>query len=310
MSEARQIRKKGQARRRMGRHWQLYLLLLIPLIFLVIFKYMPMAGLQIAFRDYNPGAGIWSSPFVGLKHFRTFFKSHEFKKLLSNTLILGFGTVLCSIPFPIALGLAINASRHKRFAKTVQMVTYAPYFISSVILVTIITQFLAVRGGMLNNVLGMLGIQPVNLMASAAAFRPIYILSHIWQQTGYGAVVYIAALSGVNPELYEAAMIDGASAFQRIRHIDLPSITPVAIILLIMSCGSIINVSYEKVLLLQNPMNSQAADVINTYVYRIGISSAQYSYSAAIGMFNSVVAIALLLAADFTAKKLSDISLF
>lgn len=307
-----QSRRNGNASRwaQIRRHWQLYLLLLIPIAFLIVFKYVPIASLQIAFRDYNPGVGVWQSKWVGFKHFMNFFRSHEFGRLLSNTLILGLLTVLINIPCPIILALSINSCRKRSVGKTAQMITYAPYFISTVIVVTMVTQFLAVRGGMLNNIRDLFGLDPVNLMASAKAFRPIYIISHIWQQTGYNAVIYIAALASVSPELYEAAMIDGASIMQRIIYIDLPAIVPVAVILLIMNCGNIINVSYDKVLLLQNPMNMETADVINTYVYRMGISSGQYSYSSAIGMFNSVLAILMLLITDFTAKKVSDISLF
>jgi putative aldouronate transport system permease protein len=269
-----------------------------------------MVGLQIAFRDYNIGLGVWGSRWVGFKYFRTFLNSFEFPRLLGNTLAVGVYLLAVGMPCPIILALSINSCANRRYGKAAQMITYAPYFISVVILVTITMQFLAVRGGMLNNMRAMLGAPAINLMSKPGAFRHIYVWSDVWQTTGYGAVIYIAALSGVHPELYEAATIDGASIIQRIWHIDLPSIMPVAVILLIMKCGGVINVGHEKVLLLQNPMNQETADVISTYVYRIGITAAQYSYSSAIGFFNSVVSITLLLSANFLAGKISETSLF
>lgn len=308
---------KGGAQKRLTklsrdilRQWRLYVLLLLPLVYLIIFKYVPMYGVQIAFRDFNPAMGFTNSPWVGLKHFINFFNSHQFMRLVSNTLVLGFFSMLLGFPCPIILGISINEARSKVFGKTVQMVTYAPFFISTVILVSMIMQFLAVRGGLFNTFRGLLGMDPVNLMADPAMFRVIYILSGIWQGTGYGAVIYIAALANVNPELYEAAEIDGATILQKIFNIDLPSIMPVAIMMLIMNCGSIINVGYEKVLLMQNQLNMSTSDVISTYVYRMGITSAQYSYSSAIGLFNSVVSIILLLAVNWVSGKLSETSLF
>lgn len=292
------------------KHWQLYLMLLLPLIFVAIFKYQPIYGVQIAFKDYNPMAGISGSEWVGLKHFMNFFNSHQFTRLLSNTLILGFESMLINIPCPIILGLALNEVKNKHFSKTAQLVTYAPYFISTVILTSMVTQLLATHGGLFNNILAMLDIAPINVMMDPNSFRAIYIISGVWQTTGYGAVIYIAALAGVNPELYEAARIDGASIWQKIRHIDIPTIMPVAIMLLIMNCGSIINVGYEKVLLLQNQLNMEKADVISTYVYRMGIGSSQYSYSAAIGLFNSVISILLLLVVNKISSKVTDTSLF
>lgn len=308
--DRRRPREKKSVMARIARHWQLYLFLLIPMAFLFIFKYMPMVGLQIAFRDYNVTRGIWNSPWVGMKHFNNFVNSFEFVRLLRNTFVLGLYQMLVNIPCPIILAVAINSSISRRLGKTSQLLTYAPYFISTVILTTIVMQVLAMRGGLLNNVRNMLGMDGVNLMADENAFRHIYVWSGVWQGTGYGAVIYIASLAGVNPELYEAATIDGASVFRRIIHIDIPSILPVAIILLIMNCGSIINVGYEKVLLLQNPMNMETADVISTYVYRMGITSAQYSYSSAIGFFNSILSITMLLIVNFLARRFSETSLF
>jgi len=290
--------------------WQLYVLLLLPVVYLIIFKYLPMYGVQIAFRDFNPALGFTASPWVGMKHLLNFFHSNYFWRLVSNTLLLGFFSLVVSFPCPIILGISINEARSKTFGKAVQMVTYAPYFISTVILVSMVMQILAVRGGLFNSMRALFGMDPVNLMADPGMFRVIYILSGIWQGTGYGAVIYIAALANVNPELYEAAEIDGATIMQKIINIDIPSIMPVAIMLLIMSCGSIINVGYEKVLLMQNKLNMETADVISTYVYRMGITSAQYSYSSAIGLFNSVVSIILLLTVNWVSGKVGETSLF
>lgn len=291
-------------------HIGLYIMLIVPVLYLIVFKYWPIYGVQIAFRDYMPSKGFTGSPWVGLKHFKAFFSSHQFGRLLSNTLILGTMTMLVSIPCPIILALSINSSKSKRLGKVVQMITYAPYFISTVILVSLVMQFLETRGGLFNVIRGWFGMEAVNLLGNPSAFRPIYMITSVWQTTGYGAVIYLASLASVSSELYEAAEIDGASVLQKIRYIDLPSIMPQVIMLAIMNCGSIINVGFEKVLLLQNQMNMSTADVISTYVYRIGIGSAQYSYSAAIGLFNSIVAVVLLLAVNWFSKKATQTSLF
>lgn len=303
-------RTQNKTLMKIGKHWQLYLMLLIPIVYLLIFKYQPMYGVQIAFRDFNPALGIMGSPWRGMKHFINFFNSREFVRLLKNTILLGLYSMLVSIPCPILLAVALNEAKSRFFSKSVQMVTYAPYFISTVILVSMVTQFLAMRGGMLNNFRALFGMEPINLMGDPKAFRSIYIISGIWQGTGYGAVIYVAALAGINPELYEAAKIDGATILQKIWNIDLPGIMPTVIMLMILNCGSIINVGYEKVLLLQTPLNMDTSDVISTYVYRIGIQNAQYSYSAAIGLFNSVVSILLLLIANKFAGRVSETSLF
>lgn len=291
-------------------HWRLYVMLIPPIIYLIVFKYWPIYGLQIAFREYTPVLGFSGSPWVGLKHFKNFFTSYQFVRLLSNTLILGTESLIASIPCPIILALALNSAKQKRMAKAVQLITYAPYFISTVILVSLVTQFLAVRGGMFNIIRDWMGLDSINLLSDPKAFRPIYILSGIWQGTGYGAIIYLASLAGVSPDLYEAAKLDGATILQRIRYIDLPSILPVAVILAIMNCGSIINVGFEKVLLLQNQLNMSMSDVISTYVYRIGIGSSQFSYSTAIGLFNSLVSVVLLVLVNWFSKKATENSLF
>ncbi len=292
-----------------ARHWQLYLLLLAPIVWTLIFRYYPMYGVQIAFRDFNPGVGILESKWVGTKYFEMFFTSPQFAKLLLNTFSISIYTILANAPIPIVLALALNECKSKYFGKTVQMVTYAPYFISTVILVAMVNQMLS-PFGLLNNLIKLFGGVPVNLLAKPKLFTSIYVWSGIWQTAGYSSVIYLAALSGINKELYEAARIDGASTLQKIRHVDLPGIMPTFIILLILNSASILNVGYEKIYLMQNALNMNVSEVISTYVYKIGLISAQYSFSAAIGLFNSVVSLVLLTLVNFIARKSSETSLW
>lgn len=293
---------------RMLRHWQLYVLLALPLLYLLIFAYWPMYGVQIAFRDFNPGQGITGSPWVGLKHFQRFISSFDFVRTLQNTLILSFYGLIVSFPIPIMLALGLNYVRQRWFQKSVQMVTYAPYFISTVVMVGIILQLLAPNTGLVNHILRALGLQQVNFMARPELFAHIYVWSGIWQTVGFSAVIYLAALSGVDPTLHEAAIIDGASKLQRMRHIDLPEIMPLAMVLLILSMGGILSVGFEKVLLLQNPLNLRTSEVIDTYVYRVGLASAvpNYSYAAAVGLFKSVIGLILVLVVDRFAKRVGQ----
>ena len=291
------------------KHWQLYLFLIPPVLYLIIFKYVPMYGVQIAFREYNPAQGILGSKWVGLKQFIIFFKSNQFGRLLTNTVGISIYSIVVNFPVPIILAIALNECKAKRFSKTVQLITYAPYFISTVILVGILNQFIS-PVGLLNNLLTSLGMQPVDLLAKPGLFKSIYVWSGVWQGTGYSAVVYLAALSGISSELEEAARIDGCSTLQKIWNIDIPGIMPTAIILLILSSASILNVGYEKIYLMQNQLNMSTSDVISTYVFRIGIGNAQYSYSAAIGLFNSAVSLFLFTIVNKISKKVSDTSLW
>lgn len=289
----------------------LYLLLLIPFTVLILFSYVPMYGVQIAFRDYNILNGIWESPWVGLKHFIRFFKSPVFWPIVRNTLVISFYS-LATFPLPVILAILLNYLPSVRFRKTVQMLSYAPHFLSTVVMCGIILQFLDKRSGVINAFLGLFGVEPANYMASAAAFPHIYIWSGVWQGVGYSSIIYIAALEGISPELHEAAIIDGASIFQRIRNIDLPLIMPTVCIMLILACGSIMNVNFEKILLLQNNLNISTSEVIGTYVYKQGFASAfpQYSYSSAIGMFSSVVNMILLITVNEITRKLNDSGLW
>lgn len=295
--------------RAVKRHWQLYLIILLPLIYLIVFKYMPILGSQIAFRDYNFRDGIWNSPPAGFKHFKNFFISPQFSKLMLNTLGLSAYGIIVGIFPPIILAVSLNYVRIRWFGKTVQMVTYIPYFISTVLIVGIMTQMLSLTGP-LNHFLQSLGKEAVHFMGDAKLFKTLYVFSDVWQKTGYNAVIYISALAAVDQELHEAATVDGANIWQRIRYIDIPSILPTAVILLIMSCGHILTIGYEKVLLLQNDLNMSTSDIISTYVYRVGLTSMQYSYSTAIGIFQSVVSLVLLLIVNKVSDKVSETSLF
>lgn len=300
---------KSRLSKRIMKHWMLYLMILPSLLCIIIFKYIPMYGIQIAFRNYMPGMGFTGSPWVGLKHFHDFFSSYQFSRLLVNTLGISVYSLVAGIPIPVILAIALNESRSKLYSKTVQMVTYAPYFISTVVLVSIIFQFLSPYG-LLNNLLGLLGLPPADVMANPALFKSLYVWSGVWQGAGYNAVIYLAALAGINSELYEAARIDGASTLKKIIHIDIPGIMPTIIIILILNTASILNVDYQKILLMQNQLNMEVSDVISTYVYRQGLVSVQYSYSSAIGLFNSVISMILFYTVNFLARKYSETSLW
>lgn len=290
------------------RNWVLYLFLLPTLIYLLIFNYWPMYGVQIAFRNFKPTKGIWGSPWVGMKNFDKFFHSYMFKDLLTNTIVLSVYQIVASFAFPILLALLLNYCVSNKLRKVTQMVTYAPHFISTVVLVGMLNVFLS-ESGIINHLLNLLGLRSVPFLSDAGMFRHIYVWSHIWQRTGYNSVIYIAALAGVNPELHEAAIVDGANKLQRILHIDLPAIMPTAIILLIMSTGNMLSLGFEKVYLMQNDLNLGVSEIISTYVYKIGLLNAQYSYSTAIGLFNNVINLIVLLTVNKIADKMSGTSL-
>lgn len=291
------------------KHWQLYFVILIPLSYIIIFKYIPMLGAQIAFKNYNIGKGIWGSPWVGFKHFIDFFRSYEFKRLIINTAGLSVYQTLAGFVPPIILAVSLNYAENRVIRKTVQMVTYMPYFISTVILVSIMFQLLSING-MVNQVVKAIIGEPIQFLGEPKWFKTIYVWSGIWQTTGYNAIIYLAALAGIDQTLYEAAIVDGASIWKRILYIDIPGILPTAIILLIMSTARILEVGFEKVYLLQNNMNIQSSDVISTYVYRVGLVSMQYSYSSAIGLFQSVISLIMLTLVNAVARKVSETSLW
>ena len=298
------------AMRSLRRYWQLYLVLLPGLIYFLIFKYIPMANAVLAFKDYNVIKGIWGSPWVGLKHFELFFNNPVFWRLLQNTLGLSLYALIIGFPIPIMLAVALNEIKDGFFKRAVQMVTYAPYFISTVILVSMIMLLLSPRLGVANLGLQALGFAQINFLGIPNMFPSIYVWSGVWQFTGYSAIVYLAALAGVDPQLYEAAKIDGASRIQRIIHIDMPGIMPVAVIILILNVGSLLGIGFEKVFLMQNPLNLGASEIIATYVYKVGLINANFSFATAVGLFNSVINMILLVMVNAFAKRVSETSLW
>ncbi|MCD4761057.1 ABC transporter permease subunit [bacterium] len=296
-------------RRRIRRHKQLYLIVLIPMVFVFVFQYMPMYGLQIAFKDYWILKGFWDSPWTGFKHFKMFINSYYFGRLLSNTIGLSVYQIVAGILPPIIIAIALNESRNMIFKKTVQMVVFAPYFLSTVIITSILMQLLSYQG-LVNQIFEVFGLKPTLFLGKPELFKSLFVWSGVWQHAGYGAVIYLAALAGINPELYEAARVDGVSKWQQIRHIDIPGLLPTIIILLILRSGSVLNVGFEKVLLLQNPLNLRASDVIDTYVYRMGLINFEYSFSTAVGLFKSVANLILLISVNSIAKKVGETSLW
>lgn len=296
--------------RAIGRNWQLYLLLLPSLVYIVIFCYAPMYGVVWAFKDYNPTRGILESPWVGMKYFQQFFSTSIFMKTFTNTLLLSFYSLIFSFPIPVIFALLLDQVKHSKIQRFIQTVTYAPNFISTVVLVSMIVLFLAPSSGILTNFFSLFGSGDSMYLSRPQYFRPIYIISGIWQSTGFNAIIYFAALAGVNPELHEAAMIDGAGVMRRIWSINIPAIIPTIIIMFILAMGNILSVGYEKVYLLQNGMNLSVSEVISTYVYKVGVRNAQYSFATAVGIFNSVINLILLILTNYAAKRVSDTSLF
>ncbi len=294
----------------MIRHPGLYLLILPPLIYLILFKYVPMYGLRMVFYNYQPVFGYEGSPFVWFDNFITFFESPYFASLMTNTLSISVLQLILGFPFPIILAIALNEVRNRHFKQSVQMLTYAPHFISTVVMVSIIIQFLDPRIGILTNFFDSLGFEGTNLMGEPDAFSWIYVISGIWQSTGYSSIIFIAALTSIDPQMHEAAMIDGATKFQRILYIDLQQLLPTAIIMLILNAGRIMSVGFEKVYLMQNMMNLSSSEIISTYVYKIGIESFNFSYATTIGLFNSIINLILIVSVNFLSKKYSESSLF
>lgn len=292
------------------RRWQLYLLLLLPVIYILVFCYAPMGGIIIAFKDYSFRKGILGSKWVGLKYFREFFNNPDIARIIKNTLIISFYQLLVSFPAPIILALALHIIGSDRFKKIMQTVTYAPYFISTVVLVGIMLQCLHLNIGVVNTILDAIGLERVDFMGKAAYLRHIYVWSGVWQGTGFSAIIYIAALGNVDQSLVEASLIDGANRIRRILVVELPALKPIITIQLIMAVGSIMSVGFEKMFLLQNPLNLSVSEIISTYVYKRGLQDMQYSFSTAVGLFNSVINFALLFTANLLSKKFGEASLW
>lgn len=295
----------------MRRYGLVYLVFLIPLTILVVFKYIPMYGAQIAFRNYKPVLGVLQSPWVGFDNFKKFFDSPYFRITIKNTLTLNIYSLL-TFPLCLVFALMLRYCRLQRFGKTIQMVSYAPHFISIVVVCGLLTQFLSARTGVINKVIELFGGTAKNWMGSESAFKHIYVWSDVWQNLGFNSIVFISALAGISPELHEAAIVDGANLFRRVIHIDIPGVLATFVVLLILRFGSLMNIGYEKVLLLQNDLNRGASEIISTYTYKIAMQSMipQYSYASAIGMFTSVVNMVLLFIVNKTAKFVSGSSLW
>ncbi len=289
-------------KKRIMDNWQLYAMLLIPVVLTIIYKYIPMYGIQIAFRDYKASKGFSGSEWVGLEWFWRFFSAPTFGRMIKNTVLLSLFSLLWSFPIPIILALMLNQLRFHRFKRLTQTVLYAPHFISTMVICGMIKIFLSPSGGLINLIAG----TSIDFLTESAAFRTIYIASGIWQDAGWGIIVYMATLSGIDTALYEAARVDGASLFQRILHIDIPGLRSIMVLNLIMSAGSLMNVGFEKVWLLQTDLNKAVSDVISVYVYQKGIESAKYSYSTAVGLFNTVINIILLIVVNKMASRISD----
>ena len=294
----------------MHRNYDLYLMAIPGIVFYVLFKYWPMYGVQIAFRNYNAALGITGSPWVGLKWFEKFIHSFQFGSLMSNTFLIAFYSLLVGFPIPILLALALNANERPRFKKTVQMVSYAPHFISVVVLVSLLNVFFGQSFGLINNLRAAVGADRILYLGKPQYFRHMYVWSGVWQNMGWNAIIYISALSGVSPELHEAATVEGASRLQRIRYIDFPHILPTITILLIMDSGHLLNVGFDKVYLMQNDQNLRYAQVISTYVYEMGLLKNQPSYSAAIGLFNSLISLVMLIAVNKISQHIGETSLW
>ena len=295
----------------MKRNYMLYLFILPVMVYIVIFHYAPMYGIQIAFKDFNAGDGILRSPWVGMYWFETFIKSRRFLQILKNTLTISVYSLVVGFPIPIILALMINCLTGTVFKRLVQTVTYMPHFISIVVLVGMMSVFFSPRSGFINTIIGWLGGPGDTFFFGVPKyFMHLYVWSTIWQSTGWNSIIYIAALSSVSPELHESAVIDGATRLQRVFHIDIPTIVPTMVILLILNCGRIMSVGFEKAFLMQNSLNIEVSEIIATYTYKVGLIQAEFSFSAAIGLFNNVINFIVLVAVNRIVNKMSGTSLW
>lgn len=294
------------------KRWQLYLLLLLPISFLVVFNYVPMYGAQISFRNYTAKDGILGSAWVGVKHFVKFFTSPQFWRLIRNTFVLSIYGLLAGFPIPVMLALALNNVDNDHYRKTVQMVTYAPHFISTVVLVGMMSQLFSYNYGLINKVIDMLGGSRKLFLTEPQYFRHLYVWSGVWQGMGYNSIIYISALSSIDTSLYEAAKVDGASRMQRILHIEIPGILPTIITLLILNTGRLLSVGHEKVLLMQCTQNYETSDILSIYIYRMTFKGSlpDYSYTTAIGLFNSVINFVLITLVNAISKRVTETSLW
>ena len=290
--------------------WQLYVLLLPALIYFLVYHYLPMYGVQIAFRDFKAAFGITGSKWVGWKHFQDFFGAYYFQRLLSNTILLNVFGLLWGFPLPIFMAILLNQFDRRRMKKFTQTAIYVPHFISTVVMAGILYLFLSPSNGMINKLIVSTGGSPINFMLEAGWFRTLFIASDIWQHAGWNTILYIATLTSISPELYEAATIDGANKRQKIFHIDIPHLLPIATMMLILNCGSLLASNTDKALLLQTPGNMATSDIIGVYVYEMGLAKAQFSYTAAIGLFINVINFVMILSVNWVSRRLGETSLF
>lgn len=294
---------------RISRNWGLYLLLMPAVVLLLCFTYKPMYGVIIAFKDFKPALGIMDSPWVGFKYFEKFFHSYQFSVTIKNTIFISLYS-FATFPLPIIFAILVNQLRQNRFKRVFQTITYMPHFISTIVIVGLMMILLSPGSGLIGNIYRLFGAEAPNLMGSASMFSSLYVWSDVWQHTGWDSIIYLAALSSVSPSLYEAATVDGASRWQKIRYIDIPMLIPTAVTLLILRIGGLLGVGFEKAYLLQNNLNIAGSEVISTYVYKIGLLSSQYSFSAAINLFNTVINFTLLILVNWISKKYSENSLW
>jgi len=288
----------------------LYVFLIPAVVYVIIFNYIPMYGVQLAFKNYRAVDGIWGSPWAGLRHFERFVRSPNFFSTVGNTLGISLLSLAINFPAPIILALMLNYVRNARIKKTIQTVTYAPYFVSVVVAMGLAYLLLSPNSGVINSFRVSMGLDPIFYLGQASYFKPLYVIIELWRNVGWASIIYIAALAGVSQEQHEAAIVDGATKLHRIWHIDLPAISPTIVILFILRVGQIMNVQVENVFLLQNPLNVQSSEVISTYVYKVGILNAQYGFGAAVGLFNNVVNMVLLVIANIVARRLTESSLW
>jgi len=292
------------------KNYELYLFVIPAVLVMLVFHYFPIYGVQIAFKNFSPGLGILKSPWCGFDNFKEFFNSYQFTDILWNTISLSMYELFVGFPFPILLALMLNLLRQQRYKKVIQMVTYAPHFISTVVMVSMITLFLDPQVGIINKIIAALGAEPISFMSSTKWYKTVYVFSGIWQGCGWSSIIYFASLSSVSPDLHEAAIVDGASRLDRIWHVDIPCILPTIVIMLILRSGQILNIGFEKSYLMQNSLNLPVSNVISTYVYQTGLRQSRYDYSTAVGLFNSVVNIILLLTVNKISKAVGETSLW
>lgn len=299
-------RKRRSYKLNWQRNWDMYLLILPLIIYFIVFRYAPMYGVQIAFRKFRAADGIMGSKWIGFDNFTRFFSNYVFKQIITNTLYLSFLNLVIGFFPPILLSLMLNQTDNRKFRKSVQTISYMPHFISTVVMVSILFVFLSPTSGPLNKLIQMIGGDAKNFMGSPTLFPWVFVLSGVWQMTGYSAVVYIASLTSVSPEYYEAAMVDGANKFQRMIYIDVPFLIPMITTMFILNAGRIMSIGYEKVFLMQTTLNSSASEIISTYVYKVGLIQSDFSYSTAVSLFNNVINLVLILLVNWVTRKLSE----